>query len=167
MIKFRASLAGLWHSLFDIDQPPARYLGRALLIDLPFSIPLAFLIGWLVPGKAPDFGQPSVPTLLFGACVFAPVVETLLMILLFGLLRLMTQRLSILVPISALVWAGLHSLTAPAWGLGVLWPFFLFSLCYLRWETRSRAHGFGMTAALHALHNLPPVLMLVTGRLTG
>lgn len=61
---------------------------------------------------------------------------------------------------SALLWALLHSISVPIWGLGVFWPFFVFSICYLNWEKKSQLDAIRMTASLHALHNVGPALVV-------
>jgi hypothetical protein len=99
-------------------------------------------------------------------CLIAPLVETLMMAVIFALLRLITRQVVPLAILSTFIWMGLHSLGAPAHGLGIFWLFLLLSICYLRWETRSLGHAFWMTAALHALHNLPFGLLLLYDQLT-
>ncbi|HLP25454.1 MAG TPA: hypothetical protein VK477_07245, partial [Acidobacteriota bacterium] len=66
--------------------------------------------------------------------------------------------------LSVIVWALLHSTSHRLWGVGIAWPFLLFSVCYLNWEKRSRSHAFLMTAAFHGLHNLVLALLLLLGR---
>jgi len=157
-------LAALWDSLFDSTQSPVRYLSRALLIDLPISLPFAFLVGLALPTKSPEFPQVQPASLLLALCILSPLVETLLMLGLFFVLRFFVRKPANLVILSTLLWAGLHSLLAPVWGLGVFWPFLVFSICFLTWEKRSRTHALGMTASLHALHNLAPAILLVLAK---
>jgi hypothetical protein len=164
MRRLPAWLAALWASLFDITQSRTRYLGRALLLDLPISLPISLLVGLAFPSKPPALVNEPVPNLIIGACVVGPVIETLMMILIFAGLRLVVKRTAVLALWSALIWAGLHSLATPAWGLGILWPFLILSISYLSWETRSRIHAFWMTTALHALHNLVLCAMIIISR---
>jgi hypothetical protein len=167
MIRLPPALTALWRSLFDNSQHPARYLARALLVDLPVTLPIAALVTLVAPTHGPDFSKLShlsSTAVLFTLCVLAPVVETLIMTLLFSVLRLAVRRFTHLAMISTLFWAGLHSLSAPAHGLGIFWPFLIFSLCYLTWETKSRKHAIGMTALLHACHNLLPALAIIADR---
>jgi hypothetical protein len=89
----------------------------------------------------------------FGVVVFAPLVETLLLA---GLLALTPRRWGI-VPraiVSAIVWGGLHALSAPFWFLGTAFSFFVFSCGYLVWRQKSFKYGFAAAAMLHALINL-------------
>jgi hypothetical protein len=161
MISFRPALTALWLSLFDATQRPHRYLGRALLLDLPVTLALTALVGWTMPSATPDFGKLPPVVLLIGICVFSPLIETLVMMAVFFVLRRLVKSLPYVAMLSAVVWAILHSLNAPAWGLVIFWPFLIFSICYLTWETRSKWQAFAMTASLHALHNAAPGLLLV------
>jgi biopolymer transport protein ExbB/TolQ len=61
---------------------------------------------------------------------------------------------------SAVFWGILHSLVAPAWGLVVAWPFFVFSLCFLAWEERSVWRAIVATAVTHMCQNALPALAL-------
>ncbi|AOS46000.1 hypothetical protein Verru16b_03091 [Lacunisphaera limnophila] len=161
--RLTAWLAILWAGLFDVTQSPARYLRRALLVDLSISMPIAIAVGLTFPSDTPDFRGMSPLFIAIMICVVSPLVETLMMVVLFAGLRLFLKGQVPLAIVSCLLWAGLHSLSAPAWGLGVFWPFLIFSICYLNWETRSRRHAIYMTAALHALHNLVPSVLLLVG----
>lgn len=161
MKKLRSLLAALWDSLFDINQHPARYLGRALLLDLPIALPVAMGVGLAFPDLGPDFSRLPPGLLLPMVCLVGPAIETLLMGLIFFLLRRVMHQTVPLVMASTLCWVVLHSLGAPAHGLGIFWPFLIFSICYLSWEKRSWKHAFGMTWLLHALHNLLPGIVLL------
>jgi hypothetical protein len=158
------SPTGLWRSLFDTTQNKAAYLGKALLLDLPLCLVVAVIIGFLSSDPGPDFSKYGPAQLLFALCVFAPLVETGMMMLIYGVLRWFTKRGEILVALSVIAWALLHSTSHRLWGISIAWPFLLFSVCYLNWEKRSRSHAFLMTAAFHGLHNLFLALLLFVGR---
>lgn len=164
MQRLKAVLAALWDSLFDINQPPVRYLGRALCLDIPITLVLAVLVGLTLPDDGPDFTSIPITMMLPVMCILAPLLETVLMVVIFTLLRLVTRRMAYLAILSTLIWMALHSIGAPAHGLGVAWTFLILSICYLRWETHSLGHAFWMTAALHALHNLPFAVLLLVAR---
>lgn len=161
MISLRLALTALWLSLFDATQRPHRYLGRALLLDLPVTLALGALVAWALPKSGPEFSGMSPAALLLWLCVFSPLIETLGMMLVFFILRRFVQQIAYVAMLSAAIWAVIHSLGAPAWGLAVFWPFLIFSICYLTWEVKSKRHAFWMTASLHALHNAAPGLLLV------
>lgn len=158
------SPAALWRGLFDPTQSTARYLGRALVLDLPLTLALAALVQLLALG---DVQPPPSPPLLqvFALCVAAPVLETAVMMLIFALLRLISTQPAFLVLGSATLWAALHATQAPVWGLTVFWPFCIFSICYLTWAPVSRWRAFWTTTALHALHNAVPALAIVAEQL--
>lgn len=164
MEKLLSLPAALWDSLFDVHQSRTRYLGRALLLDLPVTFAIGALVSLAVPGDGPDFSGISPAMMLPLLCLLAPLIETAMMAVIFALLRVVTRQKVTLAILSTLIWMGLHSLGVPAHGLGIFWSFFIMSICYLSWETRSLGHAFWMTAALHALHNLPPALLLLLGK---
>ena len=90
----------------------------------------------------------------------SPVVETLLMGVILKALSFISRRRYVLAAMSCGVWAGLHSLCSPAWGLVVFWPFFVFSCSYLAWRRRSWRHAVCVTSLVHMLHNLLPGLAI-------
>lgn len=153
-----------WRSLSDSDQPKAAYLGRALLADLPVTIAVSFALTQFTGIPAPGLPWETLPRVLLAMCVFAPLVETFGMVVLFWILRRVVRRAALVPFAAALVCAGLHSLARPLWGIEVFWGFLIFSLCYLAWEKKSPLQGFWMTAILHSLHNLLPTLGLIALR---
>lgn len=158
------SPTGLWHSLFDTGQNKFAYLGKALLLDLPLSLAVAAIIGLLSSGPGPDFSKYGPAELLFLLGVFAPLIETGMMMLIFGVLRWFTKREPILIAFSVVIWAVLHSTSHALWGVGIAWLFLLFSVCYLNWEKRSRSQAYLMTAAFHGLHNLFIAVLVLLDR---
>lgn len=139
--------------LADTEQGKLRYILKAWLLVFVPSIALAFAIPMVANEAAgPEF-EASGLTLMLLLVVFSPVVETLLMIPpLLVIDRLAGPRAAIL--FSAVLWAVLHSLAAPFWGLVVWWPFLILSAVFLVWR---REHGLTtaivMTIAVHALQN--------------
>lgn len=148
--------------LTDTEQPITRYVPRAALLTLVPAMLLGFLVGALIPDGAPEFGAEGWP-LFIGVVFFSPVIETLMMGLVFWPIRRVTPRLLNRAVLSAIVWALLHSAAAPAWGLVVLWPFFVFSLCFLSWEKRGTARALLVTGLVHATHNLVPGILMMSG----
>jgi hypothetical protein len=98
--------------------------------------------------------------LIVSVIFICPVLETLLMSLIFWILSFFTKRKLNLAITSAIIWAGLHSFAAPAWGLGVLWPFFVFSCSYLAWREKAWWRAIWVTACIHMFQNFLPGLML-------
>jgi len=158
--------------------PPLTWLPRA--VREPSNVPLAIAIGWLLafPGslilaeivhllvpnaKVPDFGQVSGLYAAFLVVIVSPVIETLIMggVLLI-LLRLMRPTYAVMV--SAVGWGLAHSSLIPTWGLAIWWPFLIFSTLFVVWRQRSLWLGFGMPMAVHALQNLLPSLLLLSGK---
>lgn len=130
----------------------------------------ALLIGVGVSALMPDATQPDVgdvtvqPWLVFfGVVVLSPILETLMMWPIIAGLRwaLRGKSVYLIAVLSAGVWAGMHSLAAPIWGLVIFWPFVMFSLSFLNWQKRSIWLALGITMACHALHNSVPFLAML------
>lgn len=129
------------------------------------SIALAALVSWLLPGAAQPEFRIDGGLALFLLVVFAPLLETLIMgSVLLVLLRLVPPAAAVV--ISALGWAIAHSAMAASWGLVIWWPFLIFSTLFVAWRQRSLLAAFAVPATVHALHNLPPALLLATGMAT-
>lgn len=97
----------------------------------------------------------------FGAVVFAPVVETLLLMLLLRGLVIVMRRPVRVAAVSAVVWGVLHGLQGPLWFFGTAWSFYIFSASYQAWRPVSRRHAFAAAAVPHAAINLVAMLSLL------
>ena len=134
-----------------------------------------FLVGitWLIANKFgydPLGSSESTEEALswldaFGFIIFAPVVETFLLIL---LLKLLARHG--LTPIqscfaSCVLWALGHALIHPMAFVGTILSFFLFGWGYLAWRSKSGAYGFWAAAIPHAIVNsaVVSVGMLASG----
>ena len=153
--------------LFNIQGSVWRYIVRAGLISLIPSLLVSFFLAFATLGNEktmPQFDREVGAVLLFSSVVIvSPVVETLLLgfglwLLSFATRKPLRQALG-----SCVLWAVLHSLVAPLWGLVVVWPFFVFSCAYLAWRRRSWWRAMGVTCGIHMLQNLVPgILIAVT-----
>ncbi len=148
----------------DTQQRIPSYLVRALFTTLipAFLVALALsTTGLLGPGTVPELaGSPGPGIVLFLFMVVSPIAETLLMAAILAMTRIVSKNMWVRAAISAFVWAGLHSAVASLWGAVVLWPFFVFSCCYLAWRQRSRTHALAVTCCAHMLHNALPSLVV-------
>jgi hypothetical protein len=149
--------------LFNIQIPVWKYALLMAVISFVPSIVLSFGLGAagvMTEESGPELGGFG-PGIDFGMIVLlSPVVETLLMGVILKALSFVSRRRYVLAAMSCGVWAGLHSLFSPAWGLVVFWPFFVFSCSYLAWRRRSWRHAVCVTSLVHMLHNLLPGLAI-------
>ena len=157
-------------------QPPVSYLPQALreprrpVRALAVAWATAFIptlaLGAAISAMMPDSAMPRFPVadapIFWLIVVVAPLLETLLMAAALMVLRLFLSPTAAVL-VSAVGWGIAHSAVAPAWGLVIWWPFLIFSTVFLTWRSRSLAMAIGMAAATHALHNLLPALLLVSG----
>ena len=121
-----------------------------------------YSLGILDGSESPlDTDLPPVVFLL-SVVVISPFVETLLMFLLLKLLQFVRNE-TLVSLLSALVWAGLHSLAEPAWGLVIFGPFVVFSAAFLRWQRTSTREAIKVVFGIHAIHNLFPSLLFLLG----
>ena len=149
--------------LFDNQISMWKYVLRTGLISLVPSLIIVLILGLtgvVTEESGPEFKEPAIG-LLIGLVLISPSLETLLMGGVLWILSFITKRQVLLAVISAFVWAGVHSLIAPAWGLGVIWPFFVFSCSYLGWRKRSWWRAILVTSCVHAFQNTLPAIALI------
>ena len=150
--------------LFDTDKSKWRYVIQAGLVSLLPSLAIATLLqasGILTESNGPEFkGHPIA--LLVGIVIISPALETLLMGLIFFVLRRFIKHPIKLAVTSAVLWAALHSLAAPAWGLAVLWPFYVFSCAYIAWREKSWMTAYSITCCIHMFQNILPGIAAAT-----
>jgi len=149
--------------LFDNRVSMGRYVLRAGLISFLPSMMIVLILaasGIMTEERAPTFeGDPLV--ILLMVVVVGPPIETLLMVPILWMLSFLTKREVPLAAMSACIWAVSHSLVASAWGLGIIWPFFVFSCSYLTWRKRSFWRAILITSCVHSLQNFLPGIMAV------
>lgn len=149
--------------LFDNQISMRKYILRTGLISLVPSLIIVLILGLtgvITEETGPDFEGPAIG-LFIGLVIIGPPLETLLMGGGLWILSFITKRQVLLAVISAFVWAGVHSLIAPTWGLGVIWPFFVFSCSYLNWRRCSWWHAILVTSCVHAFQNALPTIVVI------
>ncbi len=151
----------LLETLFNTDQPIRRYVWKAYLIAFIPSIIISMAVGFLFPEDGPSF-EGSIASLVIGIIIVGPWIETLLMLPIIWLAKRFLSGILRVAVASALTWAVLHSLIAPVWGLGVFWPFVVFSISYLEWSKKSIWKGIAVTALIHTCQNFIPTIVLIT-----
>ena len=136
---------------------------RAILVGWLVTTVPALLLSALVASLLPQVPGPKLPVtgpatllLLVG---FAPILETLIMAAILEIALLILPPRAAVVA-SAVGWGVAHSLAAPAWGLVIWWPFLVFSTLYVTWRGEGRVKAIAIVAAVHALNNLGPALLL-------
>jgi hypothetical protein len=95
--------------------------------------------------------------------IFAPIVETLVLIGGIKVLELISRRSVVLAMLSALAWGLLHGSLGALWFFGTIWSFFVFSCAYLAWRSRSFQAGFIAASMPHALVNLTAMCLIALG----
>lgn len=152
--------------LFDNRISMPKYVLRAALISFLPSMMIVCILavsGVMTEERAPTFeGNPLL--VLFMIVLIGPPIETFLMVPILWILSFLTKREVPLAAMSACVWAAVHSLLEPAWGLGVIWPFFVFSCSYLTWRKRSFWRAILITSCVHSFQNLLPGIVAVVAQ---
>ena len=155
-------------TLLRHDVPVRTYLVNATSLSLVGGFIGSLLLYAAFPDStageavAQSFEQLTLVELVFALVVFAPAVETALLMVVLALVRRLVHGLGKMVILAAAVAALAHSSSVPGWGVGVFLPFCVFSAAGLVWWRRSLLHGAGMSALVHAAHNacLVPILLL-------
>lgn len=143
---------------------PVRYLAVCLLLDLPLTALVSWLVTRATGAADPTFAGASWWRVFFVMCVFVPLVETAILAAVIELARRAVRSVAGIALLCAALAAAAHSLATPLWGPIIAWAFFLQAICYQTWRQRSLGAAFGLTAALHALHNAYPALLLALDR---
>lgn len=149
--------------LFDNRISAYKYILRTGLISLIPSLIISFILGFLGvmnEETSPDI-RGSALVLFVGMVIIGPLIETLLMGPVLKLFSFVTKNKVRLAIMSACLWAILHSLLAPAWGLGVIWPFFVFSCSYLNWRRCAWWRAVLITSGVHAFQNFLPTIIVI------
>jgi len=158
----------IYDFFFDTDMPMRRYVVRSGTVSLIPSMTIAVILGatgLMNEENAPDLdlGEP-IATFTF-IVIVAPFCETLLMALGLWMFSFATRRPLRLALFSAILWAVLHSVQSPFWGLGIIWPFFVFSCGYLAWRRRAWWRGIFIATGIHAFQNFFPAILMIVGTL--
>ena len=142
--------------LYVLKVWPIKTIGSFAILSVSFGAILLLGHDELLEVTEFEELQNSKPLMymFFMAVIIAPAVETLLMKPIFGLLKRFTLNRLVLVLLSAAIWAGLHSLVSPVWGLSVFWGFVVYSSAFLAWWEKSLGLAYWVTFGLHALKNL-------------
>ena len=152
---------------------PRLPLWRYVLLAVPLAMLPSLLLAWLAwtltaaagidtAAHAPPALEPGLSTLL-GVTLLAPVVETLLLGGMIGLLSRVIRSAVAVAVTCALLWGVLHGLAGALWFAGTVWSFFVFSAAWIAWRPRSRWHAFAASASTHALLNLLVMAMALAG----
>jgi hypothetical protein len=150
---------------FNTDGSRTKYIIQMGAISLLPSMIIAgalYGLGAISETTSPSFPPLRAPVLLAAVVVIGPAVETLFMSLILWFLSLFVKGRIFLAILSAVIWALLHSLDTPVWGLGVIWPFFVFSCAYLAWRDVSWRDAFVVTWGIHAFQNVIPGLAIAS-----
>jgi hypothetical protein len=156
--------------LFDPFLPRSASVFVFILVVACYDWAITALFSGIVgvlpfPPRPPSFweshGDPTAHVI--EALVFAPLLESCLLIGAVELLRWLRVPAPFPVLIAAVVIAAPHSYT---WGWEpyafIVTPSFAIQAAsYLYWRVISRKRGFAVVASIHALHNLVPAMSII------
>ena len=141
---------------------PLLTISLACLLSIGGSLLVATIIRLAVPeASGLDFGwlMGRGWFAVFVLAVFAPLIETLILVATTGLL-LMWIKPHHAVLLSSFGWALAHSYQAPVSGLVIWWPFIIFTTLFVVWKERSLVAGLAMPFIVHAFQNLLPAIAI-------
>jgi len=127
------------------------YVPLAAVVAAAGSLAILFTVNHFTDWLGPEVEGPSIAISwgeLFGLVIFAPVVETALLLLTLRLFQWTRPPYS--AALASLVWGGLHALIYPVWFFGTVWSFFVFACAALAWHQKSPKHAFFAAALPHA-----------------
>lgn len=146
--------------LRNTDQGIGSYVWKAGLIAVVPSLVVSFVLTTAMQsGPGPMINGPAI-TAILGVLILSPWLETLLMWPILWLLQKFMENNVAVAATSAAVWGVLHSLSAPFWGIVIVWPFFVFSLCFLEWRRISIRKAILATGLTHTCQNILPAMAL-------
>lgn len=99
--------------------------------------------------------------------VFAPLVETLIMGLVFWLSRLVGLGVRGQIIVQVIFWAALHGAFAFAWAFGPAWIFFVLAIIWTGQREASTSKAFWAVFLVHALNNGLATTAIAAERFTG
>lgn len=137
----------------------------ATIPGLAIAAALISLLPELFSGRTASL--PSLRELrhIIGATTIGPLFETLGLGVTIWVLRQVIgiDSKPLLVILTAVIWAGLHSLVSAPWGLTVAWMFVVFAAAYVRWQPAGTIWAIVVATVAHALNNATAVLISVFG----
>jgi hypothetical protein len=129
----------------------------AFVVKIVVTLPAALLVttGATDMGMAELIEAIGLPLTLVAVCLVTPLVETAIgQWLPIRAGRFFTQRRSMLLVVSCLLFGTLHLLAGLLGFLTGVATGVVFAASYLRWEPVSRWRAYWVTCAIHGLHNL-------------
>ena len=139
--------------LFNTNQNRVGYVLKAASL----SLVSVMLIGIIIFPIFPDLESPEFDGGLsgfFSVVIISPVVETLILwlfIYISGIFMKGTWKIS---AVSALLFALVHSLMDPVWGLTIFLSFVVFSIAFIEWRKVSKMNAYLICCSIHMVHNL-------------
>ncbi|BEV16820.1 hypothetical protein HBDW_36080 [Herbaspirillum sp. DW155] len=145
---------------FDSAEMP---LGYYVFLMSLISVPLSYLASYLAVSFCTWLGVDTYPLLphftwssqywLWVACLFGPMIETLLLALGVSVISRFVENSVLVAAISAMVWGVLHGLSAPLRFIGTAWSFYVFSASYIARRGSSFVVAFAAAAVPHMIQN--------------
>lgn len=100
---------------------------------------------------------------LVTSLIFAPLLENLALVGVIEFVRKFFSNRLICASVATVILVSLHALVSPLWALTVAIHFFVLSTSYLGNREIGKLHSYGITVAIHAVHNAPACLALLLG----
>jgi len=140
--------------LKDTEQGEVKYIFKSYILSISSALIISYVLYLLFPdAEGPRYDISAID--FFGVAIFSPVIETFLMIPVFVIIKKFTKQLIPVCIISAVVWACLHSMLYPIWGLGVFISFLVLSIAFQSWESStSEKNAIRVVIVLHMLNNV-------------
>lgn len=149
------------------DAPKASYFGAALVAAIVPAWIISFILQLVLdPALLEEVNNAVIdeslpfPVTAFLIVVFAPIVETMFMVLIFWITRLLRFPVALQIATQVVIWAIAHGSQAFAWAFAPAWLFLIFSIVWVTQRKNSAGAAFWMTTLVHAANNAIPVTLL-------
>ena len=146
--------------LSNTNQPILNYVWKAALLSIIPTLIISTAVTLALPDKSPSLTGGSAVYIIYSMLILGPFLETLFLWFVLSLIKRFAAKPTSIAIASAVFWGILHSLVAPAWGLIVVWPFFVFSTCFLEWEKKSKGKAIAATSLVHTCQNILPAIAI-------
>ncbi|GGY43329.1 hypothetical protein [Parvularcula lutaonensis] len=160
-----------------LTNPNARalpFIGTAWACATIPALIIVLALEQVVPAAWTDAANEAIipenvpPAMLaFGFVVFAPIVETAFMAVLYAILGLFRLPVRVQIGVTILLAAIAHGAQAIMWAAGPAWIFFILAVVWFTKRQKSWGEAFAFTTIVHALNNAVPSVGLFFPELAG
>ncbi|MEZ9233828.1 hypothetical protein AB4259_22510 [Vibrio amylolyticus] len=148
--------------LFKRTASKIAYSFKASLLSASVAFALVFIFHFFIglPDETPNENLSFSFADAFGLILFAPLVETILLVPVVLLAKKLTKSIVLAACLGALFFSILHSMLHPIWGLFTFAPFVVFCIGFQVWHKKPVPEGARVAFLIHAFHNSYVIMIM-------